>query len=462
MHRILHRARPAAVAVAAGATMLAVVEPPDFLAAPQQQWRSGRRGRQQQQQQQQHPVAMCSGGQRVVGKLLQLGGGGGSGGSGAPVKLADALERLAGKQLVIIGEVHGASAVVDLQAKVQACMIGDSSTRLNVVLEHFSFEMQHLLDQYGAGTMSLETMCAEYHKIGTESHDIQRYAALLEFAREHADQIKLHAGFIPRTYARQVMRGQLDTVLAEAKAKGYIGPEERCVGSEGHYSMFESLISGRDLHNPDGPPPSEQFRKMFPAQVLKDCSMAHKVNRLLAGSATHPQGRPGLISRPSDEKFLIIVGAGHMGYEYGVPERIFSAHPWLRARSCSIYARPADHLLSLEQKDSGDQTATLAAVFGAGRPAGGGEEGAAAAGRPAAADLCFLFDEEYEGLADGADRELANVKDETRAAYDKVGQTASRVRPPAQTHPCTHTHTHRSLLPRHRRSPGTSGWPTRS
>jgi hypothetical protein len=46
-------------------------------------------------------------------------------------------------------------------------------------MEHFSFEMQHLLDQYSAGEIDLAQVVDDYHRIGTESHDISRYAAVL-------------------------------------------------------------------------------------------------------------------------------------------------------------------------------------------------------------------------------------------------------------------------------------------
>lgn len=51
-------------------------------------------------------------------------------------------------------------------------------------------------------------------------------------------------------------------------------------GSDDHYNMFESMISGRDMHNASTPP-GDQFKKMFPAQVIKDVSMAHKTNQIL-------------------------------------------------------------------------------------------------------------------------------------------------------------------------------------
>ena len=96
-------------------------------------------------------------------------------GANAEIQLAEALDTIASKQLVILGEVHGNSTVVDLQRQVQQCMIRDPDQKVHVVLEHFSFAMQHLPEDYAAGNISLGEMAAGYHKIGTENHDIQQY-----------------------------------------------------------------------------------------------------------------------------------------------------------------------------------------------------------------------------------------------------------------------------------------------
>jgi hypothetical protein len=76
------------------------------------------------------------------------------------------------------------------------------------------------------------------------------------------------------------MKESLEAALEQAKAKGYIHENEACVGSEEHYNCFESMISGRDMHNKDTPP-TDKFKRMFPAQVIKDAAMAFKVKNLM-------------------------------------------------------------------------------------------------------------------------------------------------------------------------------------
>ena len=77
---------------------------------------------------------------------------------------------------------------------------------LHVILEHFSFEMQQLLDGYQSGTLTFPDLLAGYAQIGTEGHDLKPYEEILKYAQEHNESVKLHAGFIPRTYARTLMK----------------------------------------------------------------------------------------------------------------------------------------------------------------------------------------------------------------------------------------------------------------
>ncbi len=48
----------------------------------------------------------------------------------------------------------------------------------------------------------------------------------------------------------------------------YLDEEKYLNGSSDHYNLFESLISGRNLESQ--PQPSDKFRKIFPAQIIKD------------------------------------------------------------------------------------------------------------------------------------------------------------------------------------------------
>ena len=140
--------------------------------------------------------------------------------------------------------------------------------------------------------------------------------------------------------------------------------------------------------------------------------MAHAVSGLVQSSSP-------------DDRFLLLLGVGHMAYGHGVPERLFARQPQLAAQSYSIYCRGAAHgllLHELEHAAPEGLVAEMTRLFG--------ENDALPA-----ADVCFGFelDESGENMEPAAAtaREppgdgvaAAQVKAETARAYDSVGETA--------------------------------------
>ncbi len=78
--------------------------------------------------------------------------------------------------------------------------------------------------------------------------------------------------------------------------------------------------------------------------------MAMVVNRLVS------QDRA---SKDTSDKIMVLCGAGHMGYGYGVPERVFAANPELQRESCTIITVEAHN-----QDSSEDVQETLIDNFG--------------------------------------------------------------------------------------------------
>lgn len=141
-------------------------------------------------------------------------------------------------------------------------------------------------------------MNEQYAAIGTEGHDIMAYEELLEFSKKYKDYIKLHGGFIPRTYAKILMREGEEQAITAAKEKGYIPDDVTSFeGSDIHYNMFESMISQRNMYDKTMEP-SDGYKKLFKAQLIKDYAMAHKVNQVID-------------SVSEDSKIMVIAGKGH-------------------------------------------------------------------------------------------------------------------------------------------------------
>lgn len=293
------------------------------------------------------------------------------------------LSEIAAKRLVFVGEIHSVPSNIALQKAVleKQC---EKGRPVHVILEHFSFEMQHLLDDYRSGKISFDELVKAYENIGTEGHDIGQYQSLLQYARDHSDRVSLVAGFIPRTYARLLMREGPDIAISEAKAKQYVPHSLTCLeGSIGHYNMFESMITGRDMYD-DNLQPTDQLRKIFQAQLIKDVSMAHRINTLIE-------------SQPSTDAFLVIAGKGHLLHFMGVPELVFEKHPELSKEAALLICQEAD--TSLEGITEEDLLRITESNYG---PKGTNP-----------ADYIFFYESEE-----------VRAKLETSTAYNKVGDTA--------------------------------------
>lgn len=266
-------------------------------------------------------------------------------------------------RLVFVGEIHAKASIVAfqlaLEQEMKKSLVSNSNyqndlesnetgnslptaphyqqtPKLHVIMEHFSFEMQSLLDDYTRDdhVKDFSSFMSKYEEFGTEGHDIEVYRPLLDYSRENKDYIRIHAGFIPRTYARLLMK-EGPTVVIEKVAHWLPCSTDESVsllqGTELHYNIFESLITGRSIFpeykktsqiSNSSIVPSDKFRGIFMAQLLKDVAMANKINEL--------------IEQHDGDKFLVIAGNGHVLHYCGVPERVLIKHPNLAAETCVI------------------------------------------------------------------------------------------------------------------------------
>ena len=115
-----------------------------------------------------------------------------SGAFAKPAEIAD-LQALQAASVVVIGEIHSVPPCVELTCRAASGMLEvmeeHRHAKLHIVLEHFNFEMQPLLDAFSGGSLSL-TGLADGAK--AEGHDLDPYAPLLTFAQQHSDHVALH------------------------------------------------------------------------------------------------------------------------------------------------------------------------------------------------------------------------------------------------------------------------------
>ena len=327
-------------------------------------------------------------------------------------------------RLVFLGEIHSVPAITQFQYKVVKELTPPPPTaqqgrRLHVVMEHFCFPMQPLLDDFSQGKLSFAELLEQYRREGSEGHDLDPYRALLEHVQTHPNQVKLHAGFVPKHLARLLVKEGPSSALAAGKSWFPSHLDSNSLqGSSFHYNYFDSLLTGRNMHLATSASPSNRFAGIFQAQLLKDEGMAHFINQLVNDTNENDQ-------------IIVIAGNGHVAYFTGVPERVFRAHPYLVNQTCLVTSHSVQSIHALNEQ-SASQLLEMLHLGGKGA-------------NPA--DFCFVYvdqddDDDEEECSGGVPHSphlpvgpsptshpttltpTSNTKEETRLAYDQVGETA--------------------------------------
>lgn len=129
--------------------------------------------------------------------------------------------------LVFFGEQHHQPHVIRAQIQLLAALADQRDEldkqslqaphagkktvhHLHLLMEHFSYADQPLLDRFHAGTLSISELCSAYRERSNEGFKIEMYAPLLILAREKGATI--WGGFPPRTWAREMVKEGVEKV----------------------------------------------------------------------------------------------------------------------------------------------------------------------------------------------------------------------------------------------------------
>lgn len=218
-----------------------------------------------------------------------------------------------GARLVYFGERHGHPEVLAAQLRV-LCELAESRQSVSVVMEMFHTGNQAAIDGFmgsDAADNEVEALAAALAGQGTNGFDVRHYGHVAALAKA-LKNVRVFAGFPPRSEEGSSVKVAAKRGFAEglrrAVAEGSLSPSAPaallCDPEEAHYNAFEALISGRDLRAKD--PPSDRYRRIFPAQALTDAVCAAKVvQRIDAGDTV-----------------LVLAGNGHTDFGMSVPRRV--------------------------------------------------------------------------------------------------------------------------------------------
>lgn len=222
------------------------------------------------------------------------------------------LAALADRDVVYLGETHDSAA--DHQAQLEIVQDLGEQGDIAIALEMFQRPFQPVLDAYLAGELSEDELIAQSEYETRWGFDWEFYAPILRYAK--ANQIPLIALNTPAEITRQVAREGLASLNGEDFR--FIPPVAEIDLSNASYrALIQAVFDAHGGHgNSDG------FENFFAAQVLWDETMAEGVVRQL-------EAEP-------DRQVIVLVGEAHVGYGYGIPDRVRRRLPAVKQASVAF------------------------------------------------------------------------------------------------------------------------------
>ncbi len=211
------------------------------------------------------------------------------------------INELAKADVVYLGENH--DSVLDHQAQLEIILeLYRQNRDVAIALEMFQRPFQPVLDRYLAGEID-ETQLREQTEYDTRwGFNWEYYAPILRFAKAH--NLPLLALNTPTEITRKVARTGLES-LSKSDFR-YIPPIREIDTSNQDYRDAIAQIYQAHAHQGQGN--SDGFENFFTAQVLWDETMAQAI-------AQYYQSNP-------NAQIVVLVGEGHILYNYGIPDRV--------------------------------------------------------------------------------------------------------------------------------------------
>ncbi|QJB26945.1 ChaN family lipoprotein [Limnospira fusiformis] len=209
------------------------------------------------------------------------------------------LESLKTANIIYLGETH--DNTLDHQAQFEILQIlHQHNPQIAIAMEMFQRPYQSVIDQYLAGEISETQLVRDTEYLQRWGFPWKYYAPIVRFAREN--QLPVLAINTPTEVTRQVAAGGLASLQTEHKR--YIPPiEEIKTDNENYRQMLYNVYRQHQHQGSEG-----GFDRFVEAQVLWDETMADAI-------ANFVQANP-------DFTVVVIVGKGHVVYNYGIPSRV--------------------------------------------------------------------------------------------------------------------------------------------
>jgi uncharacterized iron-regulated protein len=211
------------------------------------------------------------------------------------VEIDELVNRMAGADVVLLGEEHTAMDQKNLQARL---VEGMAATERDIVLamEFFQRGDDAVLKQWVQGEIDERELLDATGWYDRGGYRWEYYRPVMEVARAHG--MTVVGANVPREIPRTVNRSGLDGLSEDQRAEiGVVATD----GSPQHRYLISRYFGDTVAMLPPG-----WFDNMYAAQCLWDVVMARSVLGEVAPNKT----------------VVLVVGSGHIAYDLGIPRRL--------------------------------------------------------------------------------------------------------------------------------------------
>ena len=223
---------------------------------------------------------------------------------GDRISFHELLSDLEPSSVIFMGENHDQIEQHHCQVRTLQGLIEKNS---NVVLgmEIFERSQQSILDQWTEGKLTEEEFLKEVNWETTWGMDYNLYKGLLDEAKTR--RLKVLCLNIERELVRKVGQQGITGLSPEDRAK----LPEMDLSDKTHRRYIASIYKSHQAGS------AKDFENFYQAQCLWDEAMAETLFRFLQSA----EGKGKTV--------LVIVGSGHVAYEFGIPKRLHRRTPLL-------------------------------------------------------------------------------------------------------------------------------------
>lgn len=217
------------------------------------------------------------------------------------VTSSQALQQLAKADVIYLGETHDSAKDHQNQLEIIE-QLYRRNKKIAIALEMFQRPYQGVVNDYLAGKISEQQLLAKSEYEQRWGFPWKYYAPIVQFAK--AKKLPILALNTPTEVTRKVASSGLASLSPEERKS--IPPFTEIRTDNAQYRQL--LLNIFQQHQADARVSSPSFERFFLAQVLWDETMAEGIAKFL--------------TKKPNYQVVVLVGQGHIVYNYGIPNRV--------------------------------------------------------------------------------------------------------------------------------------------